>query len=243
MLGAFKLPPVFADAGDSLLALVYPPRCVLCGDYTPDQICSSCLDELLVPIPEPFCPTCGHPRKGVPCLACKADPPEFETARAASLYTGEIQDLIRALKYHDRPQLAMPLGRLLAQHAHEVRHSLGDLEFDFVTSVPMHPIRKRRRGYNQAERLAGVVASELATAYAGDLLRRRRYTRPQVGLRHDDRLRNVENTFSLGPRSVIGLSILVIDDVSTTSATIKACAAALKRSGAKAVYGLTLAAG
>jgi ComF family protein len=228
---------------DGVLGLVYPPRCLLCGDHTGDQVCASCLDSVIVPIPEPFCPTCGHPRKGVPCLACKSDPPDFEAARAVSLYAGEIQDLIRALKYHDKPQLAVPLGRLLAQHVHDVRYALGDLEFDVVTAVPMHRRRKRERGYNQAERLASVFASEMKLPYDANVLARAHYTRPQVGLKHDDRVRNVSAAFRAGATPVLGKTILVIDDVSTTSATLKGCATALKAAGARAVYGLTLAAG
>ncbi|HEY3328604.1 MAG TPA: ComF family protein [Capsulimonadaceae bacterium] len=240
VLGPFEAAKTAVDA---LLALVYPPRCVLCGGYTHDHLCADCAGDLLIPLPEPICEICGHPRKGNPCLGCKTDPPQFDAARAASLYAGDVKDIIHGFKYHDRPQLAAPLGKLLAAQCEEFRYSLGNLEFDIVTAVPMHPLRKRRRGFNQSERLARVVAAEFLAPYDPSLLVRAHFTRPQVGLKHDARITNMRHAFSIGKVDVVGKTILVIDDVSTTGATLRGCASVLKAAGAKSVYGLTLAAG
>ncbi|MDR3707547.1 MAG: ComF family protein [Capsulimonadaceae bacterium] len=231
-------------AADAFLWLVYPDGCMICKEASGPFLCDRCADDLLVPFPALVCSTCGHPRQVLPCRRCQMSPPAYVATRAASPLAGELAQVIHHFKYHDRPQLALPLGRLLARHALGIRHSLGDLSFDRVTCVPMLRSRERARGYNQADRLARVTAAELRLSYAPDLLKRAKRTRPQVGLHREQRQSNIEGAFvATGKPSVTGLRILVIDDVSTTGATLDACAVALREAGAAAVYGLALAAG
>lgn len=232
------------EALSALLGLVYPPCCMLCKEPAEHFLCDACADGLLQPFPGFVCSTCGHPRQFLPCNECRQAPPAYSCARAASPYSDDLAHTIHIFKYRDSPQLAVPLGRLLARYARGVRMSLGELAFDTVTSVPMLAARERARGYNQADRLARVVAGDLGIAYDRELLARAKRTRPQVGLRGTARAANVEGAFRVPrPSGAAGKCILVIDDVSTTGSTLKECAAVLREAGAASVYALSLAAG
>ena len=227
---------------NAALDLVFPPRCILCDRFGPDCLCAACASKMPVALPEPTCPRCGHPRESLPCGECLSDPPSFVSAVAAGAYKGGLQDAIHWLKYRDKPQLAEPLGRMLAEFAQRERALLGGLAFDAIIPVPLHPARLRVRGYNHAERLARVVGREVGLPVRADLLRRVRKTHPQVGLDGDARRKNLAGAFRASDDAA-GLALLLLDDVSTTGATQREAAKTLKESGAEAVYCLTLAAG
>lgn len=243
--GRYSTAPVASPlrlALEAVLDLIFPARCLLCGQPAANSLCDSCADGAVVPLRDPVCPTCGHTRPALPCMHCMSDPPKFVASRSAGAFDGDLQHLIHLLKYRDKPQLAIPLGRQLAKYARYVSHSLGDLDIDLVTAVPMRRSRQRRRGYNQSDRLARVVAAELGLRYQPDVLVRTRSVRPQMQLGRAQRLSNLIGVFAAGSASVAGSRILLIDDVSTTSATFKECAAILKEAGSGAVYCLSLAA-
>jgi len=230
------------DAVEGALDLVYPPRCVLCDTFGPAYLCESCASQIPVDVPPPVCERCGRHCDSLPCAECLGDPPYFVIAVAAGEYSGLTQEAVHWLKYRDRPMLAEPLGLILAAYARRERARLADLSFDAVVPVPMHPARGRVRGYNHAERLARVVGHELNIPIRPELLRRVRATRPQVGLDADTRRSNLDGAFRADSNAVNGLSLLVIDDVSTTGSTNRETAKTLKLAGAKAVYCLCLAA-
>jgi ComF family protein len=106
--------------------------------------------------------------------------------------------------------------------------------------VPLHPDRQRERGFNQSDLLAHAMADPLGLSVRADLLQRVRPTRPQVGLARQERLQNVADAFRARPE-VEGGRWLLVDDVCTTSATLEACAQALRLRGAGAVWAITLA--
>jgi ComF family protein len=226
-----------------VLDLLYPPRCFVCRELGPaGGFCDACL-AAVTPVPSPSCDRCGHPLGNhQDCYHCHRRPPAFVRGRAWGSYEGVLRDAIHRFKYHDRPALAEPLGRQLAIYARTQATDLNNLDFDAIIPVPMHPVRRRRRGYNQSERLARVVARELALPLHSDWLRRIRPTRPQVGLDADARISNLHAAFAADP-AVAGKTCLLIDDVTTTSSTLHECAVALKSAGADVVYTLTLAAG
>ena len=226
-----------------LLDLFYPPRCAVCRTLgEPGPMCQACVDAV-TPVPEPRCDRCGHPSSGgAGCYNCRLRRPAFVRGRAWGGYEGILRDAIHRFKYHDRPSLAEPLGIGLATFARTQSSSLNGLQFDALVPVPMHPIRRRLRGYNQSERLARVVASELALPVQTQWLVRTRATHPQVGLAGDARTANLRGAFAAS-ESVRGQTVLLIDDVTTTGSTLQESAAALATVGAKAVYALTLAAG
>jgi len=178
------------------------------------------------------------------CLNCLARRPAFQIARALGAYEGVLQIAIHHFKYHDRPQLALPLGRYLAEYARKHVSELNDLKFDALVPVPMHPIRQRLRGYNQSERLAQALGKELELPLLTGSLTRIRPTRAQVGLAREARYHNLTGAFQVRlPETVAGKTLLLIDDVATTGSSLHECADVLKAAGAKAVYALTLAAG
>ncbi len=229
---------------DPFLSLLYPPRCLVCRALGDAGLCTLCLNQI-APVAPPFCRVCGHPLAAdTGCFNCTARRPAFTHARSLGPYDGVLLAAIHQFKYRDRPQLAVPLGQALAASARMQAADLNQLRFDALLPVPMHPTRRRLRGYNQSERLARIVASELALPLWTDVLVRTRSTRPQVGLSADARRSNLSGAFALRrPEAVPGKTLLLIDDVITTGSSLHECALVLKASGAKSVYCLTLAAG
>lgn len=132
------------------------------------------------------------------------------------------------------------MGEMLARHLIDLAASL-PWQIDLVTPVPQGLDRKAERGYNQAALLAWPVALAFGWQYRPRALKKIRATRTQVGLSREQRWENVSNAFWADPRMVQGKQILVIDDVTTSGATLDCCAASLIKAGAGAVFGLTLA--
>ncbi len=229
---------------DPVLSLLYPPRCLLCKTLGMECLCDVCAGQI-APIPEPHCARCGHGMgEGGGCFNCRRRRPAFDCSRSLGTYDGILRAAVHQFKYRDRPQMAEPLGALLADHARAMAPVLNGLRFDAMLPVPMHPVRRRLRGYNQSERLARVVARELGVPLDTAALTRPRRTRAQVGLSGDARHRNLRGAFHVPhPANVAGKTLLLVDDVSTTGSTLHECAQALKAAGVQAVYCLTLAAG
>ena len=165
----------------------------------------------------------------VPCAATVLPTPTGPRTplMGAGEHGGALATAVHRLKYRDRPDLARPLGGLLAR-------ALPDLDADLVVPVPLHPRRLAARGYNQAGLLADVVAFELDLAVDPTALRRIRDTEVQAELGRADRQRNVEGAFRATQR-VAGRRVLIVDDVATTGATLQACAEPVRAAGAQRV--------
>ena len=130
------------------------------------------------------------------------------------------------------------MGDLLANYLND-----NPLPGDMLTAVPMHPRRRRERGYNQAELLAHRVSQGCELPYAGELLTRTRHVEPQAGIGSAaQRAVNVADSVAVSPgKDLSGAAVILVDDVATTGSTLETCAAALKRAGAASVWCLTLA--
>ena len=158
-------------------------------------------------------------------------------SRAVGEYDGTLREIIHAFKYSGRRSLAGPIASLMRVRGTELLDKA-----DYVVPVPLHWRREYHRGFNQARELARHLNVPLA-----DVLVRRRHTRPQVELDADRRYTNVQAAFTLRKhwlsrsRSIEGAKIVLVDDVSTTGATLEACAKVLREAGASAVYTLTAA--
>jgi len=157
-----------------------------------------------------------------------------------SLYQEPFRSYIHALKYAGNTRLAEPLGHLLAQ----AYISYG-MQADVIIPVPLHNERQQQRGYNHAYLLAEICAAQIGIPLRDDMLIRHRATLAQVDLKAGERQQNVVGAFACTPPfatgALFGRRILLIDDVSTTGATLEACAAPLFSAGASAVWGLVLA--
>jgi ComF family protein len=152
-------------------------------------------------------------------------------------YGGALATAIRRLKYEDRPYLARPLGELLRGACRVAR-----LRADVVVPVPLHPHRLVERGYNQAALLAAHVARELGVSLVTTALARQIDTAPQAKLSGTQREANLATAMGVSsPVAVEGRVVVVVDDVSTTGATLRACRGALLAAGARRVMGVVLA--
>lgn len=232
-----------------LLDLLFPPRCASCG-ASGALLCDACRASIRPPSP-PLCPDCGRslpalvPSSSDPPAACsfcaRGQRPIYLTGlRAASTYEGAVRQAVRAFKYRGQRRLAGPLADLLTD-AYRDQGIVADL----IIPVPLHPIRRRSRGYDQAELLARALAARLHLPLRSDLLVRQRDTRPQTTLTGAERRANVANAFALARpaagRILTGRCILLLDDVTTTGSTLDAAAAALKAAGPVALWGLAAA--
>ena len=169
------------------------------------------------------------------CRLCRDGLAGFDAAFAYGEYDGPLRKLIHLFKYGRVKPLAKPLARLMAG-ALPREH-----RFDLVVPMPLHWTRRWNRGFNQAELLAKVLSRRL-NAPVVRAVRRKRRTAPQAGLTNSERRLNVSGAFALNPGvSVKDRHVLLVDDVMTTGATAAACAALLKRAGAKRVSVLALA--
>ena len=220
--------------GGRLLDLLFPPRCVNCRRST-GALCATCLRSIQ-PIPPPLCERCGREliSAGAACRDCRNHPLTITRLSAAAWHEGAARQAVHALKYLRRKDMALPLAGLLAQEL-----ARANLSFDLITGVPLHPTRQAERGYNQAELLGRETASLVGAPYLVTL-ERTCATADQIGLNAQARRMNVLDAFRVIRASPAGLSIVLVDDVYTTGATLDACATALFQGGARAVYGLTV---
>ena len=169
------------------------------------------------------------------CAACRAGEPGFDAAYAYGSYEGPLRALIHLFTYGKIESLAKPLARFL------VSAIPLDERFDLVIPLPLHWRRGWQRGFNQAELLARPVAKRYGIRLEKPV-RRVRATKTQASLSQAKRRANLKGAFQVTqPAAVAGKRILLIDDVFTTGATLRACAGALKEVGASRVVVLTLA--
>jgi ComF family protein len=231
--------------GRAVLDQLYPPACGGCAAplARDDGLCANCF-SLLRPISAPLCPVLGlpfdaDPGPGALSAEAIADPPPFDRARAAVHYGELAGTLVSRLKYGDRPELAGLCGRLMAAAGRDFW-----AEDPVLVPVPLHPSRLRFRRYNQSLLLAQAVGRIAKQRIDPHLVSRQRKTRQQVGLSGDGRLRNVQGAFALHPRFLErlgGRPVVVVDDVYTTGATVKAVTRALRKGGAERIDVLTFA--
>lgn len=217
----------------ALADLFYPQRCVGCDRRASDVLCRRCFDALPT-IGRPVCARCGMPTafETFACAECKNVDFGFEGARAALRYEGVGKEVVHSLKYGAYTtvveRLAAPLMAGVVDR---------ERRYDAVVPVPLHRSRLRRRGFNQAELLARGVARRLGAPVSAKLETVRR-TRDQVELSAGERRANVEGAYSA--RARVRGTILLVDDVFTTGATMSSCAETLLRAGAEEVYALSL---
>lgn len=234
---ADRLPPAYrlyqvALAG---LDLVYPPYCGGCKKPGA-RWCLACQQAARLVLP-PFCEICGQSApSGRLCLACRANLPAYCAVRSWAFFDGPLRQALHRLKYSGE----ITLGDALAQPLVSLLDSLS-WPVDLVVPVPLGVARRAERGYNQAALLAWPLALRSGISYQSRAVRKVRETRSQVGLGVLQRFENVSGAFEAQADLVRAKTVLVVDDVTTTGATLQSMAQALLAAGCRQVYGLTLA--
>jgi len=242
----------------SMSLLLFPPACAICREphvpRTDGIVCDTCLVRL-VPLANPLCVRCGHPRLSLtvpapgdgtsstgappvvsPCRWCARLPAHVRAVRSVCrMDEGSGAAMVHALKYGGWPAVALPMARRMARLAFPA-----DVERERAALVPLplSRVRQRERGYNQAERLASGLGSCWRLPVWSDVLVRSRDTRSQVRLTPSERATNVSGAFAVrdatGSR-LRGAHVMLVDDVITTAASLNAAAAALIDAGARII--------
>jgi ComF family protein len=219
----------------ALVRAAFPVGCAACAAMLDDEaalpLCNAC-DGSLVDVGEPFCLDCaragGEPRRCARATHLRL--------AAAFAFDEAVRTLVHAFKFGDAPELAEPLVARAWEGP-----AFGSERPDRIVPVPLHPVRRRERGYDQAALLARAFAAHAAAPSVAALVRLRA-TRQQARLGARERAANVAGAFALAqPELVRGKSIALVDDVATTGATLGAAARALREGGAGRVTAWTIA--
>jgi ComF family protein len=204
-----------------------------------------------------LCAVCGGPfdplaKAARECADCRANryhiAPPFTAVRSVYEFDGPAREAVHRFKYQDKIALATPLAAVLNDFLEHQPDGVTPIPLErlsLIVPVPLHPWRQYRRGYNQSALLARELSKLRGVPHA-EILRRTRYTTPQIELKAGERAANVKGAFAIDEKRFKTLSppveaVLLIDDVHTTGATLAECAGVLKKSGIAEVYGLTLA--
>lgn len=224
------------DAGWWVWRLLFPARCLGCGRHG-QYLCAACASALPYLTSEVCFRCCAPSAGGRLCRRCQTTPSRLASVRAACSFEGVARKAVHAFKYRGMTALGPLLSDLLAR-ALERR----PVQADLLVPVPLFADRLRERGYNQAAVLARHLAERLATPTDEQALVRSRATAPQVELTARERQANVRGAFAcVHPATVAGRRVLLVDDVTTTGATLRACAEALTLAGASRVAAVVVA--
>ena len=238
-----RIPAASRSLADALLSILLAPACAACerplDEPTRGPVCHRCW-AAIVPVTPPVCDACGDPLPSwrlislecSRCPRCRRRDLLVTHGRAIGVYDGSLRAIVHALKYDGRRSLAKPLAALLAEHGSSVLEGA-----DVVVPVPLHRSRRRTRGFNQAAEIARYLPAPTAHA-----LKRVRATPSQTDLPAAKRHANVRDAFAVRRRADVTTQVVVlVDDVSTTGATLDSCARVLLEAGAREVRALTVA--
>ncbi len=234
---------------NSFLELIYPEKniCQVCDTYdegiNDKYICEACLSKL-IKIEEPVCRICNKSLSNNPnvtiCNECALSSRSFDKSRSLFAYKGTIKKLIHDYKYCNKTYYYKLFSYLLIKYMKENRY----INFDYITAVPLHKIKLRRRGFNQSKILAKQIGKFFNIPYI-EILKRNNNTEKQSNLSKYARQKNLQNAFAIANNKIPSLikdsDILIIDDIFTTGATVEECSKVLKQNGANRVFVLTIA--
>lgn len=226
---------------NQILPILYPRHCPICGQILPYgiYICKKCVPKLPY-VKEPVCLACGKPvisPEQEYCYDCRIFPKSFRAGLALFIYNEKTRPAMAAFKYMNRRVLSQFFTReICARHKNNILNWKPDL----LVPVPIHKNKRRLRGYNQAELLVKDLSVLLRIPCQGNLLLRTEDTAPQKHLRPQARLNNLQNAFTVNPTfrdQLAGLTtVLLIDDIYTTGATMEICTRILHAAGVKHVF-------
>ncbi len=225
------------------LDLLFPRFCIDCGKED-EWLCSLCKNKILRAKTQ-VCPECGRiSRFGRYCRRHQKRWGLSGIIVAAYYEEGPIKEAIHNFKYNHILEMKDILGEVLAE---SLKDNLDIAKDILVTAVPLHFLRQAQRGYNQSELLADYVADKLKLPKNFHILKKMRWTKPQVQLGGKKRLKNLTNSYKIfkkfDPNFIRRKTIILVDDVTTTGTTLNECAKVLRAAGARRVWGLVVAKG
>ncbi len=223
-----------------LIDLLYPKRCIICfgvlkkGEAS-EGVCARCRSRLPYVKP-PYCISCGKHLQSEDseyCYDCSRIKKSFDKGFAVFDYRGVMEKGMMAFKYGNKREFAAFYGKEIVKRYGRI---IKGLHADCIVPVPCHLSRQRKRGYNQAELIAREVGSYLDIPVRNDILRRVSKTVAQKKLDDRERRKNIKKAFKRVDNGVKLDTVILIDDIYTSGATLNACAAVLKATGVKRVY-------
>jgi ComF family protein len=232
-------PPWLQRWPRSLLHLLLPSSCALCGAGCDGVVCAPCQDHFCLPVTN-RCARCANPLPcGGTCATCQSYPPSYDATITAVDYAPPLDHLVLQLKFSARLPLAPWFAGLLRDAV--LAHPSLPLP-DLLCPVPLGPSRLVERGFNQALEIARPLAGALGVALHPRLAARRVDTRAQSGVSPHERAENIRGAFAIGdPDLVDGRHVGIVDDVMTSGSTLEELGATFKRFGAARVTNLVFA--
>ncbi|MDI6801682.1 MAG: ComF family protein [Thermodesulfovibrionales bacterium] len=222
----------------NLLNLLFPSKCPVCGNhsdsYLYSPICKNCWSGI-ERYTGPSCGICGTPTVSphtTTCGNCLKSRPLFSKVLYYGIYDGILKEAIHLLKFNGVKRLSKPLGFLLSE--------LPLPQANGIVSVPLHHSRLWKREFNQTASISRFLSKKLKIPLMPDVIRKIKDTPLQTDVTGKERFQNLKNAFSVSG-NVSGLELLLVDDVITTGATVRECAKALKKAGAKSITVAALA--
>jgi len=217
------------NIGSKFGRLLPAQPCLLCGALSRDGLCCKACDDELPRLSAAHCPSCALPTPtGEVCGRCLQHPPAFDHAVAAFSYSFPIDQLIKALKFHERLILIDFLADELASRI--------TIKPDCLIAIPLHPTRLRERGFNQSQLLAARISKRLGIPLLTEACQRVRDTPPQSSLPWKERDKNMRDAFAVSSSAdFVDSHVAIVDDVMTTGASLGELARTLKKAGAREV--------
>ena len=219
--------------------LLFPSKCIFCGvAVQPGKlICKNCMDDEII-IGGKICTNCGV---GKEYCECRGHKYHYQRRIACVYYKNSVRRGIARFKFYRQTTLAEYYGRMMAEN---IRTKYKNISFELIIPVPMHPWNRILRGYNCAELLAKRVAEYHQIPLVTDVLLKQKLSKPQKRVKLPaQRAANILDAFLIRHREkIVDKTILLVDDVCTTGATLNECAKMLRLYGASHVYAVTMAA-
>ncbi len=236
---------LWSSAVSSLLDLLFPPRCPICERILLKEepfICARCARELPF-VREPFCMRCGKPvsnHEKELCADCETHNHLFDEGRAVFLYEKGVRLSVNRLKFYNHREYIPFYGECLLGLYLEMAPLW---KAQCLVPIPMHPRKRAIRGFDQAQLLAGYLSMRCNLPVLDNLLIRSRFTKSSKKLGRSDRRKNLRGVFRIHDGADIPESVILIDDIFTTGATMDEASLALREAGVRRIYFLTVCIG
>ena len=229
---------------ESIISLLWPEVCPFCQKVCRDGICKECRKKLeLVKVREPRCMQCGKQIRSVEqeyCYDCMHTHHYYERGLSLWNHKNPVNQSVYQFKYHNQRRYGILYSQELVK---EFQKEIERWRPDIIMPVPLHPSRKRKRGYNQAEILAKEIGRLMDIPVDTESLIRNKNTIPQKVMDARGRRKNLQHAFAWKGMKLQGVNVLLIDDIYTTGSTIDVAAKTVRLAGAEKVHFLTVSIG